>query len=192
MSELLPPILKRVKAAGHKVFTNGAYDLNIVGLRSESRVANSFDDLITVSFKNEQGVWQTRYYQATTDPGTYWLENGEKATAILCPGQYSAYRLDMHKGQYLALCQRLGPVRVYRDGDKNALLDMHPDSTQEGYFGINIHRASAAHLSTEVNRWSAGCQVMADPQAFDDFIALCQKQVSLRGWQRFTYTLLEV
>ena len=167
---MIPLLLQKVANKNHRIFLNGAWNVNVIGIRSTDD-PNRFDDTLALVYRDDDLSWVTREFACTTDPGTYWLENGEKATAILCPGQYSSYRLDKHGGRYLALCQRLGPVRVYRDGDKNALLDMHPDSTQEGYFGINIHRASATHLSTEVNKWSAGCQVMADPAAFDDFIA---------------------
>jgi len=58
------------------------------------------------------------------------------------------------------------PVKVYRDNDKDEILDMTPDTIQAGLFGINIHRASVDHRPNRVGRWSAGCQGLADPRNF--------------------------
>jgi hypothetical protein len=66
---------------------------------------------------------------------------------------------------------------------------MEPGTEDSGYHGINIHKAGEA--STEVNRWSAGCQVFANEDDFNDFMSICRKQVSERGWRTFTYTLVQ-
>ena len=196
-SEYLPPILRRVKALGFKVFTNGDYDLNIVGIRSRARLADNFDDEIVVVWK-ELGIWRSMAAQATTDPGGYWLKNGERATAILCPGQYrSVFKISTHAGKYTALCQRAGPVKVWRDGNKDLMLDHDPGSIESGYFGINIHRASIDRgedlqgASKIVGRYSAGCQVFKDPGAFSELMRLAHLQRDKRGWDTFTYTLIE-
>lgn len=193
MADSLPPILQRVKALGHAVFDNGDYDLNIVGIRSKNQVANSFDDWITITYKAD-GIWQTRWYACTTDPGTYWLENPSKVagTAVLCPGQYrGVYAIDKHAGAYDALCQRNGEVSVWRDADKDNRIDPDKSKVYTGYFGINIHHASYTGTSTQINKWSAGCTVIANIDDFNDFLATCRLQVSKRGWSKFTYTLIE-
>jgi hypothetical protein len=59
----------------------------------------------------------------------------------------------------------------------------------EGTYGLNIHRAHASRTSTQVGKFSAGCQVFADPNEFDDFMILCRKSAELYG-SRFTYTLI--
>ena len=193
----LPPILRRVKSLGHAVFYNGDYDLNIIGIRSRARSADEFDDEIIVVWK-ELGIWRVMPAQATTDPGGYWLQNGQKATAILCPGQYrSVYKIDLHAKKYSALCQRAGAVKVWRDGNKDLILDHDPASIEEGYFGINIHRASTHRgedlqgKSKIVGRYSAGCQVYRDPGAFSELMRLATLQRDKRGWSTFTYTLIE-
>ena len=113
-------------------------------------------------------------------------------TAILVPGQYrGAYRLDKHQGRYEALCQREGKVKVFRDSNKDKILDMDPDTIEEGFFGINIHRANARRESPEVQKWSAGCQVIADPSDYAELILLAHTQVDKRGFKTFTYTLIE-
>ena len=71
----LPVVLQRVKALGYKVFDGDAdYDLNIVGIRSKDTTANTFNDLMTVSYK-VKGQWYTRSWECTTDPGLYWMHN---------------------------------------------------------------------------------------------------------------------
>ena len=57
MSELLPPILERLKSLKYKVFTNGDWDMNIVGMRSKERKAGKFDDRIFLIYKC-QGQWR--------------------------------------------------------------------------------------------------------------------------------------
>jgi hypothetical protein len=189
---MLPPILQRVQALGFAVFENGNFDLNLVGIRSKNRQSNKFDDMMTCTYK-EGGRWVTKYWACTTDPGTYWLEHPSRVagTAILVPGQYrGCYRLDKHQGRYEALCQREGKVQVYRDPNMDEILDMSSDTIQEGFYGINIHRASTKRASTQVDRWSAGCQVIADKADFAELILLCHEQVE-RGFKTFTYTLIE-
>lgn len=96
--------------------------------------------------------WVIRQWPITTKPGTTVLRRpvNSKGTAILVPGQYEGvYKLDLHAGKYLALCQRLGSVKVYRDNDKDDQYDLNPSTIEEGMFGINIHRAGAD--SVQVN-----------------------------------------
>jgi hypothetical protein len=190
-----PLILQYVGALGYAVFTKGTYNLNIIGIRSKTHEANKFDDRICCVYKDEHG-WVTRTWEATTDPGAYWLEHPMKptGTAIMVPGQYrGAYKIAKHRGQYDALCQRGGRVKIYRDNNKDEILDMEPDSVTEGYYGINIHRSSTrSGGSTEVDRWSAGCQVFAKPgtDGFAEFMDLCKKSRDMWG-DTFTYTLVD-
>ena len=192
MSEL-PPILQRVQAKGFAAFESGAWNVNIVGVRSPSRIPNDFDDRLHLVYKDEFGAWQDHNFRITTDPGTYWLDHPSRVegTAILVPGQYrGAYKIDKHRGKYDALCQRAGKVKVYRDGNKDEILDQAPETITEGYFGINIHHASHSGESTEVNRWSAGCQVFSDILEWNIFMAVIWKAAETWG-SRFSYTLLE-
>jgi hypothetical protein len=194
MADLLPPVLARIKRLGFKVFLEGAYNLNIFGIRSANRVAGRFDDLLGCAYReSENGPLIVRYWQATTDPGTYWLENPMRAegTAIYKPGQYrGAYEVGYHNGKYLALTQTGAPVQVYRDGDRDNILDLDESTVMTGYFGVNIHKAGTS--STSVGKWSAGCQVFAREADFDDLMGLVEKQVQHHPtWTKFTYTLLD-
>ena len=44
-------------------------------------------------------------------------------------------------GAHKALCQRNRKVKVWRDNNKDNILDWEGE-TDTGYFGINIHRAN--------------------------------------------------
>lgn len=195
-------LLGAVRAAGHVVFDKGAghtsWDLQIVGVRAlgsdgKPLQDNAFNDRIYVVCRDDGGTLRLWSWPATTDPGTYWRQNPGRAegTAILKAGQYrGAWALGLHKGEKPALVQS-APVTVWRDADRDAEIDIAPGtSTQTGIFGINIHRAGTA--STLVDKWSAGCQVFARDADFEAFLALCRKQAAKgKGWQKFTYTLLE-
>lgn len=187
-----------VESKGYKWFnddSNKGYDVNIVGVRNSStgkKVTNVFDDMITLSFKDESGVWQYYEWSNTTDPGKKsmleWQKMGIKGgCARLVPGQYrSTWSIDKHQGKYEALCQRHGNVKVYRDSD----LDLEYDENKitEGMYGINIHKAGQD--STWVENWSAGCQVFKKVKDFDVFMKIVKKASKIHG-NKFTYTLLE-
>jgi len=186
-----PYLLDYVESLGYAVFTSGKYNLNIIGIRSKDHQPNKFDDRICVVYKDDDG-WITRTWSCTTEPGKYWLENpiNVSGTAILVPGQYrGVYKIGKHRGQYDALVQTAGRVKTYRDDNKDEIIDADVSTQEEGYFGINIHKAG--QRSTQIDRWSAGCQVFANAEDFDDFMDICRKQTSVRGWRTFTYTLVE-
>lgn len=188
----VPVLLDYLDTLGHAVFTSGILNLNIVGIRtaSEHSEPNSFDDRMCVVYKDDQG-WVSRTWQITTDPGRYWLQHpmNINGTAILCPGQYrGSHVIAKHRGQYDALCQRGGAVKVFRDRNKNTVIDMEPGTMTEGMYGINIHKAGA--ISERVDRWSAGCQVFSHEADFLAFMALCRKSAEIYG-PRFTYTLID-
>ena len=188
-------IEQTVKDKNYNWFEKGDYNLNIVGVRNSAtgdEVTNKFDDKITLSYKVD-GKWKFYSFDATTDPGRYWVENIMRVEGVACmkPGQYKAYRIDKHRGNYDALCQREGEVEVYRDNNKDGCYDLDDDNTQTGYFGINIHRATArkGKKSSKVDKWSAGCQVIADNDDWSEFIFACYKAREIWG-NKFTYTLI--
>ena len=181
-----------LESKGYAFFTNGVYNLNIIGIRNPNLVANSFDDTMVVIYKIG-GEWITKVYAITTDAGTYWLKNpmSNKGTAILVPNQYrGVYSIDLHNNKYLALCQRNGKVEVYRDNDKDLILDMDSAKIEKGMFGINIHRSNPFSESLKVDKFSAGCQVFKRVKDFNEFMEICQKSKALWG-NSFTYTLIK-
>lgn len=185
---------KAVKDKGYKWFENGDYNLNIVGIRNSSTneaITNKFDDLLTVSYKID-GVWYFHQWDCTTDPGKHWTENllNKDGVAILVPGQYrGSHTIGLHQGKYNALKQQK-PLKVYRDKNKDGKYDMLEENIKEGIYGINIHRASATGTSTQIDKWSAGCQVIANNNNFDRLMELANKAKDKWG-NSFTYTLIE-
>ncbi len=188
---ILPRVKSILRSNGYRLHTR-PYELNIVGVRTRSTKPNRFDDEIHVFYKSKPLKWEYHIFKATTDPGTYWLENPmqPQGTAILAQGQYvNAYRIGLHQGKYKALVQA-APVTIIRDYDRNAKLDFFNGRKDTGLFGINIHRAMAQGKTKFIDKFSAGCQVFQDVADFDRFMALCDKHSSLYGNQ-FTYTLLD-
>ena len=188
-----------VEDKGYKYFhdnLNKGYDVNIIGVRNsktKGRVTNAFDDILTISYKID-GEWQYHEFNCTTDPGSHWVENllNEKGVAILKPNQYrGSHKLDFHQGRYLALRQK-SDVTVYRDNDRDNNYDLNESKTDTGLFGINIHRATgrSGGKSIRVDKWSAGCQVIADNDDWHTFLGICQSAREIHG-NSFSYTLIE-
>lgn len=154
----------------------------IVALRNKlslkKRSHNHFiDALVLMSPESDKKVWA---YKATTVPGpmfmvqefrNWYLTHGKgdvinpKGLAIIQPGVYN-YKVGTHKG-YQAFVQD-GNVKVDRykpvNGPESVDFEtFSPGNTESGKFGINIHRASASGTTQNVNTYSAGCLVFANP-----------------------------
>ena len=193
-------IAEVMASKGYKYFTddnNKSYDVNIIGIRNDKtkgRVTNAFDDTITISYKNEDGEWQYHEFDCTTDPGSAYMDNPileNTGCAILKPNQYrGSHKIRLHGGKYTALGQKKD-VTVYRDNDRDNNYNLDESKTDTGLFGINIHRATsrAGNKSTRVDKWSAGCQVIADNDDWHQFLDICQTAREIHG-NSFSYTLL--
>ena len=186
-----------VKAKGYKWFTADNYDVNIVGVRNadtNGEVTNKFDDCVTLSYKDDAGEWHFHCFDATTDPGSHWTEKqllNKNGVAILKEGQYrGSHMIGLHQGKYEALRQKK-PLKVYRDGDKDGVYDFIEENVHEGIYGINIHRATSREggKSVQVDKWSAGCQVIAANADFKLLMEVVNKAAKIWG-NSFTYTLI--
>jgi hypothetical protein len=192
---ILSQVRNAINTKGYKWFEdtdNKGYDVNIVGVRNSStgrKVTNVFDDLITISYKDDKGVWQYHEWMNTTEPGKKGVMqyHNPKGVARLIPGQYrGVWSIDKHQGKYEALCQRNGTVAIFRDNNKDMTFD---DITRDnGMFGINIHKAGQD--STWVENWSEGCQVFKRVKDFDAFMKICRIAAKIHG-NKFSYTLIE-
>lgn len=189
-------------AKGYDFFDAGDYHLNLIGVRNTRQLhANTFNDVFCVAYR-VKGKPVVRQYACTTDAGNYYRENpiNPQGTAILPPGQYhSMWRLGLHRGKYEALVQAC-PAVLIRDNNRDSNLDMNARTGVRELAGINCHRARADGTSTQVDKWSAGCQVIANSEDFAelmDLAKLCEKtwypeKSPHRKWgMEFTYTLLE-
>lgn len=192
---ILSQIRNAVISKGYKWFEDNAnkgYDVNIVGVRNSStgkKVTNVFDDLITISYKDDKGIWTYHEWMNTTEPGKKGVMeyHNPKGAAKLIPGQYrGVYSIDKHQGKYEALCQRNGTVTIFRDHNKDLTFD--EVIRDNGMFGINIHKAG--QNSTWVENWSEGCQVFKRVRDFDEFMKICKIAEKIHG-NKFSYTLIE-
>ena len=171
---------------------NKVYNVNVRGCRSKQTKANEFDDCLFLIYRDDDKDWIVHSYQITTDIGIRYLKTpiNEDGAAILVPGQYrGVYSVARHRGKYEALCQKNGKVKVWRDDDRDKILDMDDSTIQEGYYGINIHRAAATGEMEYVNGYSAGCQVFKAARDFNEFMALIKLSAKKYN-NKFTYTLI--
>lgn len=194
MSYNLDQVKKAVTDKGYVWFNddeNKGFDVNIVGIRNVStgsEVTNLFDDVITVSYKQD-GQWKFFVWSATTEPGKKGMLQGKAVggVAFLVPGQYRrSHALGLHQGKYRALRQ-VGELSLYRDGDRDLEFDKKVITTCSNC-GVNIHMAGED--STFVENWSEGCQVFRRKRDFLDFMKIVEQAALIHG-NRFTYTLLE-
>ncbi len=197
----LTQITKAMETAKYRVYdgvdrdgVQKNYDLNLFGVRTANRVADAFDDWVGVFWQNwDTGVEEFHVWQATTDPGLAVLQNFKKynpqGAAVLVPGQYPAsHRIGLHQGEYTALVQH-STLKVYRDGNKDKMVDMLPQTITAGDFGINIHRVKNYAPARKVGIASAGCQVILNPEDFNVLMEICTLSDAQWG-PIFTYTLL--
>lgn len=142
-----------------------------------------YRDSLGVKGKNDRGIYDDAViitsdnchitYNANTDPSIH-----KTGIASLVPGKY-LYKVGIHglskpkAQQYEALVQA-GPVIVSRDDGK----------TEEGWFGINIHKGY------ETTTGSAGCQTIA-PDQWVAFIETIKQQLSFYKKKIVTYLLLD-
>jgi hypothetical protein len=179
---------------GHAVFKNDArnYNLNIIATRDPHPKLDQFGCVLSLMW-SWQGSLRLVNFRITTLPGSYYMKvrllNNE-GCAIIAPGQYrSAYSPGLHRGKYLALCQRR-PVTVYRDGDRDNYFDLDPDMKRTGLYGINIHRCGRSGLVPKVGANSAGCLVFQSHLDFNEFMKLIVLAEEEWG-NKFTLTVLD-
>lgn len=158
------------------------YPLVVVGIRGfQVPAANKrgvFDDAIVLLTDNACVA-----FPANTDPTRRGLNPKiNKGYAVLKPGVYYSYRFDTHNGSkpHPAICQRVAPVTVIRDGGKE----------ETGMFGINIHAAFGNSTSSD------GCQTQAWKQYQEEFYPLAKaeaKRLWGEKWNKNTicYVLIE-
>ena len=164
-------IIKNVlRKKGYPVFENGLFNLNMGIIRNANRVSNTFDDLIYIICKqgtNESPVEVCRLYPATADPGLDHLVNPtfpeakRSGSAILAEGYYRGlWKVGWFHGRR-ALLPRT-KVWVYRDANRDGILDLDPKTLMNMDAGILMHESyQGVATASLVGRSSAGCQVPA-------------------------------
>jgi hypothetical protein len=186
---MLPQSRPQIKADKLKKIIDAAgLDLSkdpvaIIGIRGY------YLDTMGAPGKNDRGIYDDAIILATRDGFTTFNGNTDPSVqyktgrAVLKPGLYRSHRFDTHRGaqsQYPAICQRVAPVTVIRDGQ----------GEDTGMFGINIHKGGTSTTSSE------GCQTIP-PSQWDAFYQqakqAAQEAFGLDGWNKATipYLLIE-
>lgn len=173
-----------IKAKGYLWFED---KVNIVGIRTNDNTPDKFNDWITVSYKIN-GVWKFEVYEATTDPGLYYLNNPMRlsGTFVMAPGQYvDVYEWGTHVS-YEALILT-GKIRGWRDSNKNNIIDVDKTKIYTDGKYVDIHRAHEKVIQWFIGKYSAGCQVIRKYLDWLSFLGILKSSKQ----KKFTYTLLE-
>jgi hypothetical protein len=184
--------VKAVMAAkGYKIMPEG--QPNIVGIRSANRQSNSYDDTCWVWW-TDNGSEIVHNYTITTNPGFYYLQHpiaGTSGTGILVPGQYiGCWMLGYHRGTQFALVQRGGPMSVYRDSNRDTVLDYDPKTIQSGFWGLDGHHGSLEDTDI-VDKFSAACIVWRYHQPHEDLMQIFLGLSKKYDFDKFTFSLLQ-
>ena len=62
---------KTLQSKGYAFFgleNKAAYNVNIIGVRSDEDIFNKFDDALVVIYRDRKRNWEVRSYSITTDP----------------------------------------------------------------------------------------------------------------------------
>src|SRR5574343_660124 len=174
-----------------KFFDNGAFNVNIIGIRRNIK-RNTYDDLMLLAFKDNNGKQIVKSFAATTEAGSPYLINplNPKGTLrILSNQQYrGVWRLGKHKGVYEALVQ-CGTFLGQRDNSKDLNFDSNSPIMEINNAGVNCHTTDWRNylVPTLVNKYSAACQVLQNPKEFfNEFLPIVKKSMSLYG-DKVTY-----
>ena len=54
-------------------FSNGIFNVNIIGIRSKETKSNKFDDTMLLIYRNKKKEWEVQSSVITTDPGEKYL-----------------------------------------------------------------------------------------------------------------------
>jgi len=140
------------------------------GTRNDDKSGYWNDVRLVWTYRDGKPV-QLGAWTATTRPGPSYTQHrlNPKGAANIVPGQFTAWRVGMHRGQYEALVQR-GVLKVARDDNEDYLREGDFIETGE-YEGINQHHGSNA---SEVGPHSAGCLVAKMIDGHQEFMAICK------------------
>lgn len=189
-------LVKSFEAKGYNLIKNPYYP-NLFGIRKDTNVPNRFDDFIGALFMDNKSNWCSYTYNGTTEPGTHWLEKpmNVNGAAIIIPKQYiGVYKIGTHTG-YKAY-QQCAAMEYVRDNNKNKVLDflyrVAGYKTYKEIAATNLHHANAKAVSQIVDKWSAGCQVVASPTEYECLLELgVTFDIKTGVKNKFNYTLFE-
>lgn len=193
MIEITYEDAKRVIQGKHGKWFTKPYDLNLFGIRNPNPIPDKFDDTIGCAYTDPDGNKRLFLVPATTDPGLYYLQNpmNPKGCAILKEGYYmSLWTYGKHKG-YDAFIQT-GTCVLIRDANRDGVLNFESTNIEISGpgAGINLHKANPGKFTQLVDKYSAGCQVVASEIDFLYLVSLLVCQRVYTGCQTVSYALM--
>jgi hypothetical protein len=178
--------------------------LNIVGLRKRSKTTKNFEDLILqiMLALNDEGskVTNIDIFDATTTPGEYYLLNykltNTKGCAILKEGYHKdSWSFGYHKqDKNRPALRQVKPLPIIRDNNADDKLDYDMNVEKDGLIGINFHTVTSNLVGNvlEIKQASAGCQVCAHKDNFNNIFIGNVNSYIKKGQTTFSYILKEV
>lgn len=160
-------------------FDDFPIDYWILGVRSESDIADSFDDKFYV-YKGVEFIMVTT---GSTNSGVYGLLNfkkwNSKGTAVVKSNEwyYDLWKPGKHRRKMKALVQNT-KIKVYRDGNMDRKND-EVGPVYSGYYGINFHTVTYKaidYIRKVIGRWSTGCQTPNNTRDYYKILDLVYKQ----------------
>ena len=189
-------IIDTYKRKGYLFFEKGYNNLNICAIRNKNRVANTFDDTLCILYRRPTtpvGKFEMVQFKCTVDPGSYYLKNlmDSGGAAGIKPGQYKKLWRLGYFHNYPALIQ-ISAVEVFRDSNRDNILDYDESKTSVGNYGIFLHQHyQGVDTAKVVENSSAGCVVAEKISDFDKLISLCKLQSQSGQGDTFTFTLFD-
>lgn len=202
MNITIDTLKKTVASLNYKWFEDRP---NIIGIRTTLLIPDIFNDILTVTYK-ENGLEKMKAYCITTEPGVFYQKNllNPEGCAVVQPGQFiDSYAIGFHKGYdgkkmnpktnqpypaHRALVL-IGDITIKRDKDLDGIAGNSGKIMSGKNTGCNIHGAVRSDMTKTIGPWSAGCQVFAAWREKEDFVDICEKYRIITK-NKFTYTLV--
>jgi hypothetical protein len=170
-------------------FRIGEGEINMIAVRSNNRAVDTWDDFFCLLWieGGKKMIWVDDNF--TTDPGIYYMQVkllNPAGCGILAPGYHKdIWVIGAHgTNKYEAFVQLGGPVKAYRDRNKDNYMDFDPKTIQSGHFGCNQHHG---YDFLKVGNNSAMCQV----HKFKKDLAVVLAQAKKDKATKWSYTLLD-
>lgn len=176
------------------VFFEKPWDINIIGIRSNSMLVDEFNDAIGFIIKDDFGHISTMFFQASTKPGRYWLKEkmaNLNGTFTLAEGQYRrCWQMGDHKGKYVALDQTpIASFKGWRDKDNDGQFDWSGELYRD-VKGLELHTTSLINEVKKVGAYSAGCQITQNEAHHFIMMGYIEESMKRVGSKYVSYTLL--
>ena len=187
MTRILPD-LKRI----YEKYNAPLAEINLFGIRhNQDQNKDVWNDVLGLMEKDTVVIWQ-----GTTDPGKTATETKDGGAAHLCLGYHpDIWQVGIHAATnpafaHRALVQTGNACRIWRDVNRNYVDD--DNKIEEGYFGINFHRASVQKDLDTIGLYSFGCQVTRSHVDFERIMKVIMDSKTYKNnpQARFSYLLI--